>query len=561
MKFLSSFFAFGGVLILISCFIFPLYAFNSFGLFNVVSLITSICMIFGAIFASKKETVSSLEKKITDLNSQSSLALNINTKLQPSSNLNIDEVEKLRQQYNHYLTLVIVNFVLAFVLGQTFIVPLICIPLAIFFLNKLTKIKPIIKAWIIENKLALPNLKDIVYIEKNNFNKIFDLLFIQKLYLQNTANTSVEIDDAIFFDYKGKTVNLTEFKTSHQDKERQHFSYLCLATSNPDKIEGETAAWSDNSWNFKLSEKVNTESTDFNNLFKVVSSGQIEARLHLKTNVMQGMIDLNQKLASHQTVFYFKDDKMYIIFKYLGNALEPKFNKPLSAQIKADDPLILDLKLALSIFDSFWLNRKITQHNPETDFTKTVSSDLTTSSQFTTIGKNQQAKTVFRISFITSIIVITIVLGSFTLIFGSLAKKNLEAITIFNKTQATVVKDIATEKECINNTSGSYKRISNGKTANVLCQYYKQVEYQLDGKTKTGKTDYGENKTGWNHDVGSKVDILYNPKNPDQIYFNDYSLWIPVIGTTAFLTLYIFLVIAILKARDGTFGKVLKNRL
>lgn len=114
---------------------------------------------------------------------------------------------------------------------------------------------------------------------------------------------------------------------------------------------------SDSAWKFNLPHKVETESTVFNKTFKTSSTNQLQARLHLKTNVMQDMIDLNESLAKKNIVLYFNDDQMYIIFETSKNPFDPDYAQPINNENSFEE-VIKDITQSLKIFDDFCLDRK-----------------------------------------------------------------------------------------------------------------------------------------------------------------------------------------------------------
>ncbi|GAB4145442.1 MAG: hypothetical protein OHK0017_05030 [Patescibacteria group bacterium] len=267
-----------------------------------------------------------------------------------------EEAELKRQKINTY------NITAYGLLIASFILPggliFISLPVGVYLLMKVDKLKIEVKSWYYKSKgLNLPEVENLNLVPKSSFNQIYSVNFIQNLFLKYNIYETIRFDDLLSFDYKKLPVELVDFKVTTGGKNSSTYSYICLKADNPDRLTGETAAWSDSCWEFKLSDKIRTESVVFDKHFQTVSSSQLEARLHLKTNVMQDMIDLYNSTKSKRVVFYFNQSQIYVFFRVDKDPFELNYDLSLN-QSSVADQLLKDIQLGLKIFDDFWLDRK-----------------------------------------------------------------------------------------------------------------------------------------------------------------------------------------------------------
>lgn len=466
------------------------------------------------------------------------------TKMETSTIYTIDEIEQIRQKYKLFQTLSYVLIFIGVVLVFSIFTSMIFFGVSVYLYNESRKLKLIIKIWIIENKVKLPNLTDIEYIQNRDFKNFLRLHVIRRIIRENLRFSKTSIDDIIIFKYKSKDVELIEFK---EDKTKKSNSYVCLATKNPDNIEGKTVAWSDKRWNFNLPEKVKTESLVFDKIFKAVSTNQRDARMHLKTNVMQDMIDLNESLASKDTVFYFDESTIYIIFRFIGDALEPNLDKPITEQTSVNDFIMKDIALGLKIFDDFWLSRKTLQ-SPILEDKNNVKIELDEKM----LGKSEPQKQDIKKSLALSVvkipaIIISLFLILFTLLASYFGSRSLIAYATFPHTQGEITGFKAQNKACQDDPNAKIKIESTTKNGNKkityeTCTFSRIIKYGND-KTYTTLDSTSKNTAG---NVGDKVNLIINPSDESDVYVNDFTLWVPVgimvifLTTTTFILLYLY---------------------
>ena len=339
----------------------------------------------------KKSQESRLENQLENSEKLSQIEAHALLKLRAESvNYSSTEIEKMRKKvlesrnnlvWIFFVILIVVFFgqPVVFLLGplinlipkdyETIILQgillltfLLSIPISIRqikFDKEKRRLELIIKSWILENKIKIPHLSNLQYIPRNIGEKLRSLLFVSKMCQLNSNLDGFGIDQVMAFEYKTKTIELIDFWIRSNSKNSPTHYYLCLTTTNPDQIEGQTVAWHDSNWRFKdekLSEKVRTESPVFERIFKSFATNPITARMHLNTSIMQDMINFQEILAKKNVVFYFDNSQIYIIFETVSNPLEIDINQYLDQL--SDTSLKTDIELILKIFDEFWLSRK-----------------------------------------------------------------------------------------------------------------------------------------------------------------------------------------------------------
>jgi len=87
------------------------------------------------------------------------------------------------------------------------------------------------------------------------------------------------------------------------------------------------------------------------------SEDQVEARLALKTNVMQDMIDLENHCPG-KTMFYFYDNKFIVCVERNESLFEINGKIDINNIYSSASSIYNDLNLALNIYRNFWLSRK-----------------------------------------------------------------------------------------------------------------------------------------------------------------------------------------------------------
>lgn len=317
----------------------------------------------------QKSITNTLGKKSKELDKQiqNSVRLEDLNLIQDTKTVDsILEIEEKRKWLDSFIfkmyMLGLVAFVSAFVFNLFILVCVIGIVYFVITYNKYEQINYEVKSWLYKHKVNIPGIQNLTLVEKKQAEKLKNLLVTKKIVAQGNFSPSVDHDELLVFEYKQKKVALIDLSiTTGSGKSRVSRSFICLTTKNPDKISGQTVTWSGGYWNFDLPHKVETESIKFDKIFKTVATSQIDARMHLATNVMQDMIDMYNSLENKQILFYFDDDDMYFIFspslKNTPSYFEFDFSKPV-VDAAMDDDVVKCIEQCLKIFDDFWLDRK-----------------------------------------------------------------------------------------------------------------------------------------------------------------------------------------------------------
>jgi hypothetical protein len=324
--------------------------------------------IFGLslIWLSKANIVDNFLKKLDKQINKATKLEDFNIKNSVISSDSILTIEQKRKWLNaYYKKLYIIGF--GFFLGVIipFLLPIVLVVGVVYLFGQYKKyeqIKHEVKSWLYKHKVNIPGIKALILVDKKQAEKLRNLLVTKRIMTQGKLSTSVDYDELLVFEYKQKKVALIDLNIiTGSGKNTTTTSFVCLTTKNPDKISGQTITWSGGYWKFDLPHKVKTESMVFDKIFKTVATSQIDTRLHLKTNVMQDMIDMHSQLQNKEMLFYFDNDDMYLIFSpYLKNApnyFEFDFSKPI-LDTNMDNEVVKSIQLCLKIFDDFWLDRK-----------------------------------------------------------------------------------------------------------------------------------------------------------------------------------------------------------
>jgi Protein of unknown function (DUF3137) len=275
-------------------------------------------------------------------------------------NLSKIEFEKRLKDYNSKIKLGII-FCLSIFLSFL-LLPFVLFPIGIWLIIKTRKDISALRSYFLLN-LDIPDVSNTQIISKEIFDKTQLIVIIKKILVDNLNPARLGVVDFCTFDYKNKQVALINFWWGNSEDNNDNKYYSCLITNNPDKTGGKTLAWSGRKFGVKFSgqnfnEIIETESVVFDKLFKMISTNQIEARLHLKTNVMQDMIDLAQK---RETILYFDQNLVFIITRTNRSLLDLIVSFG-GYQKKHQENMVKNIKYTverkLKIFDEFWLNRK-----------------------------------------------------------------------------------------------------------------------------------------------------------------------------------------------------------
>ena len=275
--------------------------------------------------------------------------------------LNLSE-KGIKQKLNWYNTKLFLGIAFGFagILLSFLVLPIVLFPIGFWMIFASRNDIYDIRSWFIKN-LKIDKVKNIQPINKDIFAKLQPIVLLKKIFLENTSDFDLEVIDFFTFDYKNKKVALINFWQGQSNDDKTKKYYSCLITKNPDKAKGKTLAWSHRKFNLKFKdqdfdENITTESPIFDKLFKVISTNQLEARLHLKTNVMQDMIDLAQ---TRESILYFDEELIFIITRTNSNLMNTGFNTNIEKQQKQIYNMLNYIIIRkLKIFDEFWLDRK-----------------------------------------------------------------------------------------------------------------------------------------------------------------------------------------------------------
>lgn len=98
------------------------------------------------------------------------------------------------------------------------------------------------KKWFFKNKFQFPQIKNLFYLLLKVRYGLHSPLFLQKLHSLGSCLSIFYGDDMLVFEYKNRLVELINFKIRPDSKNSKFYHYLCLTTTNPDPVEGQTVA-------------------------------------------------------------------------------------------------------------------------------------------------------------------------------------------------------------------------------------------------------------------------------------------------------------------------------
>ena len=111
------------------------------------------------------------------------------------------------------------------------------------------------------------------------------------------------------------------------------------------------------SWNFTRDDLIKLEDPEFERLFVVYGTDQIEARYILSTSLMKRIVDFKKKTG--KTIHLsFINNEIYVAVSYNKNLFEPKIFKTL-LDFNVIREYYSDLQLALGIIEELNLNTRI----------------------------------------------------------------------------------------------------------------------------------------------------------------------------------------------------------
>jgi len=104
-------------------------------------------------------------------------------------------------------------------------------------------------------------------------------------------------------------------------------------------------------------DRIKLEDLEFDRLFKVYGDSQIESRYILSTNLMQRLVEFNQK-AGGKVYLSFVDGFVYVAIPYRHNLFEPRLFKTMMSFTPLKQ-YFQDLQLMIGIVEDLNLNRRI----------------------------------------------------------------------------------------------------------------------------------------------------------------------------------------------------------
>jgi len=128
----------------------------------------------------------------------------------------------------------------------------------------------------------------------------------------------------------------------------------------PDTAQKMFGSWLGNilqSWNFTRDQLIKLEDPEFERLFAVYGTDQVEARYILSTSLMQRIVEFKKK-TRRDIRLSFINNKVYVAISYNKNLFEPKLFKTL-LDFNVIREYYEDLMLAVSIVDELNLNTRI----------------------------------------------------------------------------------------------------------------------------------------------------------------------------------------------------------
>jgi hypothetical protein len=157
---------------------------------------------------------------------------------------------------------------------------------------------------------------------------------------------------------------LEQYFKLNQDKDKKNiFRGLFFTAQFPKHFPGHTIVIPNqiqtkfNPLNYWRGEIVKLEDPEFNQLFCVYSSDQIEARYILSTNLMNRLVEFSKK-AKRKVYLSFVEGKIYIAIKYNHNLFEPKLWQSMLSFAPLKE-YFENLQLMISIVEELKLNRYI----------------------------------------------------------------------------------------------------------------------------------------------------------------------------------------------------------
>jgi ABC-type multidrug transport system fused ATPase/permease subunit len=209
-----------------------------------------------------------------------------------------------------------------------------------------------LKHWAFNNLLKLPKISSIYYL--NEFQNLKNYLIIKQFGHNLHFSYEPFVDDYLSLIYKDKKLEILNLVYKSPKSTSQSYtpfkSYLCICFDTKTKNTAKTIVWTNPKFKFDLPHKIITESTLFNQKFQVLSTSQLEARMHLKTHIMERMLNLENKFVNKNYFFYFYENKIFVIFETKKDALEPVFDNE-TWQYNLDQKTLDEINLCLQIFN------------------------------------------------------------------------------------------------------------------------------------------------------------------------------------------------------------------
>jgi hypothetical protein len=111
------------------------------------------------------------------------------------------------------------------------------------------------------------------------------------------------------------------------------------------------------SWNIMRGQLIQLEDPEFEKLFAVYGTDQVEARYILSTSLMKRIIDFKKK-SGRQIYLSFVGSKLFVAISYSKNLFEPRIFRTL-LDFKPIQAYFEDLELALGVVEDLNLNLRI----------------------------------------------------------------------------------------------------------------------------------------------------------------------------------------------------------
>ncbi len=171
-------------------------------------------------------------------------------------------------------------------------------------------------------------------------------------------STNISPDDVITGKYKGKPVNIIDFALYNRyDSGFSKVYQGVLFQTKLSKNFSSNVVIRQRNLNFAIvhgMQKVELESNEFNKIYEVYATDQVEARYLLTTSLMEKMIDIHQK--GQGLNLQVQNQSVTVVKQTREDMFEPDINKPVN-NVNSYYEVLLQTKLILDLITDLNLDR------------------------------------------------------------------------------------------------------------------------------------------------------------------------------------------------------------